>query len=129
MRENAGIRGDGVAYDMISTEEDPEVTACRPDGGMADMCDRLGYAVAREARCREIAQALHDMPAVYREAIKAMYHVEQRERARTFSVAAYKLGKPKSTYQLILTSAYGWLEGRLSLPVDRYQIGDEPSGQ
>lgn len=129
MKENAGIRGDGFAYDMIATEDDPEVTACRPDGGMADICDRMGYAISRETRCREMAEAIRTMPAVYREAIEAMYHVTMRERVRTFSVAAEKVGKPKSTYQLILNSAYGWLEGRLCLPVDRYAPGTSSSGQ
>ena len=120
MKENAGIYGNGIRYDMITTEDDPEVTPCRPDGGLGALADRAGDALTRQIRCQEVATAINQMPTPYREAIFAMYHVEQRERCRSFMDAAAKCGKPKGTYQLILTSAYGWLEGRLCLPVDRY---------
>lgn len=124
MQENAGIRGSGIRYDMISTEEDPEVTPCLPDGGLGELAERAGHSLTQQIRCQEVATAINQMPEMYRSAIFAMYHVEHRDRVRTFTDAAAKCGKAKGTYQLILTRAYGWLEGRLCLPIDR-----EPSGQ
>lgn len=128
MQGNAGIRGKGIRYDMITTEDDPEVTPCPPDGGLGDLIDRKGRYLAHQMRAQEMATAIHQMPWQYREAIHAMYHVAAREKCRTFDEAARKFGKPRSTYQLILTSAYGWLEAKLCLPADRYPLCQPTDG-
>lgn len=121
-RENAGARGRGIRYDIISTEDDPEGTAVPPDGGLGDLVDHDGAEISRFARCQEIATALNQMPAQYQAAIAAMYHVEQRERCRTMNDAAGYLKMPKTSFQLLIGAAYGWLEGRLHLPVTRYTL-------
>lgn len=128
MQENAGIRTIGIRYDMIATEEDPELTPCPPDGGLGDLAERCDEALTRQVRCQEVATAINQMPKQYRAAIYAVYHVEQREKARTFEDAAKKLSIPKTTFQLLMGSAYGWLEGRLDLPVDRYTLGVPTEG-
>lgn len=124
-RENAGAKGSGIRYDIIQTEDDPEGTAVAPDGGLGELVDRQGRDISRFARAQEIATALNQMPAQYQQAVAAMYHVEQRERFRSMADAAEKLKMPKSTYQLLIGAAYGWLEGRLDLPVDRYPLCSE----
>lgn len=123
MKENAGIRSGGIRYDIISTEDDPEGTPCPPDGGLGRLAEYAGDILTRQTRCQEVATAINKMPEPYRLAIFAMYHVEQRDRVRTFTDAANKYGVPKGTYQLILTRAYGWLEGCLCLPIDREVSG------
>lgn len=122
-RENAGARGGGIQYDIVQTEDDLEGTPVPPDGGLGELVDRLGRNISRFARAQEIATAINQMPKQYRHAVAAIYHVEQRERCRSMADAAGKLGMPKSTFQLLIGAAYGWLEGRLDLPVDRYQLG------
>lgn len=128
MKGNAGIRGKGIRYDVITTEEDPEVTLCPPDGGLGELIERKGRLLEHHMRCQEMATAIHQMPWQYREAIHAMYHVAVREKYRTFGEAARKFGKPKGTYQLILTSAYGWLEAKLCMPADRYPLCQATDG-
>lgn len=114
MHENAGIRGDGIASDMITM--DGESVACRPDGGMADFCERHEKGMPYHIRARETAYAIHALPESLRVVVIEMYGVPSRERPKSDRAVADKMGLPRLEVIRRLERAYGWLGRELGLP-------------
>ena len=104
MGENAGIHGDGIKYDLL--EVDGDVFMCPPDGGMGDMVDRAGSALAHDLRCRLFADAVANLPAQQRAAIITMYVVPLREDPRSIREVARQLEKDYSTVKESLATAH-----------------------
>jgi len=116
MHEFAAARGSGAKYDMISTEEDPEVTPCRPDGGMGAFAERHDPQIRYHLRARETAYAIAGLPADLRQVLLEMYAVPQRERPKSDRVVSEALGLPRLEIIKRLERAYGWIGKELGLP-------------
>lgn len=67
IRDDAGVRGEGVRPEIV------DGVSCRPDGGMSRLCDRLGRAIARDSRCREMYDLAQYLPAHHLEILKVTY--------------------------------------------------------
>eukprot|EP00456_Euglypha_rotunda_P026519 TRINITY_DN21361_c0_g1_i1.p1 TRINITY_DN21361_c0_g1~~TRINITY_DN21361_c0_g1_i1.p1 ORF type:complete len:182 (-),score=35.40 TRINITY_DN21361_c0_g1_i1:346-891(-) len=131
MHENAGISGDGIRYDLV--EVDGEAVMCKPDGGMADMVDRIGEAMAHDLRCRLFADAVANLPGQQRSAISIMYVVPLREDPRSIREVARQLERDESTVREAVSAAhrkvgsrvYGTFEVTPSNPTEPTQRGDK----
>ncbi|HEY0916525.1 MAG TPA: hypothetical protein VGE22_16750, partial [Solimonas sp.] len=104
MKENAGIRGDGIVFDLI--EVDGEVVSCPPDGGMSAMVERQGRAQAHDIRCREVNEAVLRLPQGMRRIIEQTYQVPHREHPRSARVVAELLKITQQTVQEALKIAH-----------------------
>jgi hypothetical protein len=123
MQGNAGIGADGIRYDMITIGG--ETVMCRPDGGMAEMADRAGRAMAHDFRCREIQDAIGHLPEVMRNTIKATYRVPYREKPRSSRMVAEMLGVSPATVVESLRRAHEKIAGHVYGPFEVVAGPDE----
>lgn len=118
MQDFAAARGVGIKYDMVQEEGDTEAVACKPDGGMVNMCARLEnvpHSHAMRMRCRETQAAIDVMPKAYRLVVRSMYEVERLERPKQIAGAAEKAQMEETTFRKTMDLALAWLQGRLDL--------------
>lgn len=117
---NAGAGSDGFHYDMIgATEDDPETVAGMPDGGMADMVERMAGAIDHDNRCREIDKLVSEM----RQRARDYWNVidvtfsgtHPRDIVRGADVAAQTLGIDERSYRTRMRAVYEWVEARLGI--------------
>lgn len=113
MQENAGMRGSGLQFDVI------DGVSCRPDGGMADFCERHDSRMTDHLRSRETYYAVMSLRDEHRAVLMAKYRVENRERPRTLRAAAEVLGVAHTTLADRLERALIALGGVLCLPPTR----------
>jgi len=116
MQENAGIRGDGIVFELI--EVDGEVVSCPPDGGMSAMVEQRGRELAHNIRCRETNEAVQHLPQAMRRAIWETYVVPHRERPRSARVVAGRIGVDESTVRESLKGAHAKISARIYGPFD-----------
>lgn len=112
MKENAGARGEGARYDTY--EINGESFQARPDGGMGDLCDRMGRMIARDDRMLSVLRAVAAMPAHHKQVVEATYHVGPRDKPRGGREAASAMGLTHDAYRLAKASMLGWLERELN---------------
>jgi hypothetical protein len=110
-QHNAGARGDGLRYQII-TDEDGTATPCRPDGGLAAQSERYARAITRDHRCRDFAKLVMSMPADHYAVVEAGWHVPPTEDPRSERDAAEKLGISRADYRVRKARMMGWVEGR-----------------
>ena len=114
MQENAGARAEGFTYDMV--EVDGDTTPCMPDGGLADMVERMAGAIDRSRRCAEMREAVNTLPADYKAIVEATYcNYSWRDIPRRPSAAAKILGWPEEVFIERRRLMFAWLEDRLVL--------------
>jgi hypothetical protein len=117
-RENAGAGANEFRYDMVGpTEDDPETVACAPDGGMADMVDRMAGAIEHDRRCREIDALVTEMRYRFRDywnLVDVTFSgTHPRDVMKGPAVAARILGIELWNYRDRMRLVYGWIESRL----------------
>lgn len=117
MQENAGARPEGFTYDMVGpTDDDPCTVACMPDGGLADMVDRMSGAIDRSRRCAEMREAINTLPADYKALVQATYcNYSWRDIPRRPAAAAKILGWTEEEFAERRRLMWTWLEDRLVL--------------
>lgn len=118
-RENAGAGADGFHYDMVGpTDGDPHTVACMPDGGLADLVDRMYGAIHHDQRCREIDALVTEMRWRFRDywnVVDVTYSgTHPRDVLKSPMVAARILGITRYEYGARMRAIYGWFEARLS---------------
>jgi len=121
--DGAGASGDEFHYDMVTTtERDGEApgcattTPCRPDGGLADMVERMAGAISEGRRCDEMREALREMPRPYFQIIQSTYMgTNWRDIPRRQTDAAAMLKIPLTTYRYRRERTFAWLESRLCI--------------
>lgn len=86
------------------------------DGGLAAMMDRLTGAEAAHIRAVEAGRAIYSMPTDARAVVLAMYDVPKLERPRSVRDAAAMCGLKKTTYEVAMARALGWLSNEMGLP-------------
>ena len=106
-QENAGIHGDGIKPEII------DGIACKPDGGLGMLVERMGYDIARDRRCREIHELLPYMPVKHREVMDATYIGLAREVPRAERSAATLLGLSRVQYCARKAAVHAWFEGAM----------------
>lgn len=104
MQENAGIRADGIRYEII--EFDGESISCPPDGGMWAEVERQGKAMAFDIKCREVEQAVSALPQSHRLAVIHTYVVGKKEDPRSSRVVADLMKISHKTVSLLLKEAH-----------------------
>ena len=104
MRENAGIRADGIRYELITV--DGVSVSCPPDGGMWSEVERQGRAMAHDMRCREVDQAVADLPTPNRMAIIHTFVVSRREKPRTTRAVGDLMACSHNQVAKLLREAY-----------------------
>lgn len=104
MKENAGIRPEGMAYELISDEDG--VFLCKPDGGLSSEVERSGRALAHDMKCREVQQAVLSLPKAMRRTVIAMYVVPKREDVKTAQAVAERLGVSRETVREAMKVAH-----------------------
>ena len=100
-------------------EEGPNAgrrTDVQSDGGLGAMVDRMFYAIARDNRCREIAELLHVMPEDHLTTLRCTYIGHWRDVPRTGKTAAGMMGVSAATYWRRKTKLLEWLANRLDIP-------------
>jgi|SRR5581483_4362334 len=106
-QENAGAHGEGLKPDII------DGVPCRPDGGLGNLADRLGREIARDNRCRDIADLLAYLPAHHRTVFDATYLAPPRDIPRSERSAARLLGITRDLYGERHAALIGWFEGAM----------------
>lgn len=103
-RENAGIHGDGIRYDLVTVDGD--TVSCPPDGGMSAAVEWRGKALAHDMRCRETARAVGMLPQALRAALQERFVVPPREKLRSATIVGLRLGITGSAAEKRLERAY-----------------------
>lgn len=107
MKENAGIHGDGMKFEIIDGVSIP------PDGGMSRAVERRGRELAHDARCRETNEAVMTLPLRMREAVIRTFVIEDREDPRTQELVAELMHLSVRTVQEYLETAYERVSRRI----------------
>jgi hypothetical protein len=104
MQENAGLHSEGWQPDIV------DGIACRPDGGMMLLMERIGAEAARDNRCREIAALVPHLPQAHRRVLTVVYLGPEprtaREAAKVLEVSVGKFQERKA-------ALLAWFEGAL----------------
>ena len=110
-RENAGAGANEFRYDMVDD------VPCAPDGGMADMIDRMAGAIQHDARCREVDALVTEMRHRFRDywnLVDVTFSgTHPRDVYKGPQVAARMLGIETWCYRDRMRLVYGWIETRL----------------
>jgi len=119
-QENAGASTGGFHYDMLGpTEDDPETVAGMPDGGMADIVERMAGAIDHDNRCREIDRLVCEMRARARDywnLVDVTFSgTHPRDIMRGSHTAAAALGIGEGEYRTRMRAIYEWAESRLGI--------------
>lgn len=99
-RNAAGNHGDGIRYEII------DGVACPPDGGLAREMERKARAWGHDIRCREVHEAVGQLPDAMRKAITDTYVVPDREDPRSAREVARRLDRDVSTVEEALEKAH-----------------------
>ena len=94
-------------------------TDVQSDGGMGAMVDRLFFALARDNRCREIAELLRHMPEDHLTCLRSTYIGHWRDVPRTGKTAAGIMGISTATYWRRKVRLLDWFSAKLDIPVFR----------
>lgn len=118
-QENAGASADGFHYDMVGpTDGDPHTVACMPDGGLADLVDRMYGALQHDQRCREVDALVNEMRWRYRDywnIVDVTFSgTHPRDVLKSPITAARILGIGQSEYSRRMREVYQWFEARLA---------------
>lgn len=109
-RENAGAGG-GAVYDMVDD------VPCVPDGGLADMVDRMAGAIEHDRRCRDVDALVTEMRYSYRDywnLVDVTFSgTHPRDVMKGPLVSARILGIEVWNYRDRMRLVYGWIEARL----------------
>ena len=103
-RGNAGMRSEGLQHDIV------DGVPCRPDGGMSRMVERLGAEVARDNRCREIADLIPYLPQHHRQVLSVVYLGPE---PRTAKEAAQLLQMSVGKFCERKAALLAWFEGAM----------------
>lgn len=96
-KQNAGARADGIRYEIIPDGEGGSV-ACPPDGGLWKSAQRIGRALAEDARCREIHIEVARLPdELRRVVVRRWVRLHHRDGRMKVSDVARALGIPRQT--------------------------------
>lgn len=123
MRENAGIRADGIRYEIIVV--DGKSVQCPPDGGMSAECERAGKALSFDLQCREVEEAVASLPDGMRRVIVDTYVVDKLEEPRSQERVADRLKLSRSTVRDALKTAHVRIAARIYGPFMLAELADE----
>lgn len=116
MQANAGVRADGLRYEIIKVGGDS--IACPPDGGMWQAVARRGRELAEDIRCIETHVAVSNLPAELRlVVVRRWVRVSAREKKRSVSQVAVELGIPRQTVEDRIQRALEKLDRAIYGPV------------
>jgi hypothetical protein len=103
---NAGA-GDECRPELI------DGVACRPDGGLGRLAQRMGAEIDRDRRCRDIHELVQSLPEHYLEALGAGYVVAKGQPPRSERSIAGLLGITQPAWRERRAALKGWFEGAL----------------
>lgn len=111
-KRNAGAGASGFRYQMIDD------TPCMPDGGVAAMVKRMGHALERDRRAREVEVLVsRHMPIDYVVVVRAIYVGYGAEIPRSLRSAANVIGISKTELCERRARVLGWVEAKLGLAI------------
>lgn len=119
MHENAGIRGDGIIYEIIDGVSIP------PDGGMSAAIEQRGHEAAHDIRCRETHEAVSHLSERLRQAVTHTFVVQERESTRTAARVAELMDISVHTAREYLAEAFDQLSDRIYGRFVLVEEGDE----
>lgn len=111
MHENAGIHADGIRYEILTV--DGQSFSCPPDGGMSAEVERQGRAMAHDIRCREVEEAVSNLPQAHRLAIIHTYVVPRREKPRSTRAVSDLMSCSHTQVARLLSEAHERLARRI----------------
>lgn len=85
------------------------------DGGMGAMVDRMHAAIKHDLRCRDMQDAISQMPELYASFIRATFIGHWRDVPRPRRAAIVAMGCTEAEYRDIRSRTFGWLEAMLNL--------------
>lgn len=111
-QHNAGASAQGgFHYEVI------DGVPCKPDGGVAQLVERMGRELVRDRRAREVEEVVHRMPRDLLLIVQATYVcVHYRDIPRSERDAAEVLKLKKGKYRELKSRMVGWVEARICFP-------------
>lgn len=86
------------------------------DGGLGAMIDRMASAIERDNRCREIQEAVGELPVDYQSFVRVTYEsTSPKDIPRRPKSAACILGCTVDEYYERRTALFAWLDAHLEI--------------